>query len=75
MNVIFFVKETDMKKLIACILLGSALLALSACAKVDDGVITDKPDVTHSAAPAVSSTPNTMVSSKPETSMKPSASP
>jgi len=68
-------KETDMKKLLACILLGSALLALSACAKVDDGVITDRPDVTHSAAPVASTTPDVKVSAMPNTSSMPSTSP
>ncbi len=64
-----------MKKLLACILLGSALLALSACAKVDDGVITDRPDVTHSAAPVASTTPDVKVSAMPNTSSMPSTSP
>lgn len=63
-----------MKKLIACVLLGSALLALSACAKVDDGVITDKPEPTHSAVPAVTGTPDVKVSAMPGESARPSAS-
>lgn len=58
-----------MKKLIACVLLGGALLALSACAKTEDGVITDAPaKVTHSAAPAVSSSPDVMGTAKPTVS-------
>ncbi len=63
-----------MKKLLACIMLGAALLALSACAKVDDGVITDKPEPTHSAAPAVTSTPDVKVSAMPSASTMPSPS-
>ena len=42
-----------MKKLLAMMLCVAALLGLlSGCAKTDDGVITDKPNATHSAAAA-----------------------
>ena len=40
-------KEIAMKKLLACFLSAAALVCvLSGCARIDDGVDTDKPEVT-----------------------------
>ena len=55
-----------MKKLLAMMLCVAALLGLlSGCAKTDDGVITDKPHATHSAAPSTPASPDVKVSAMP----------
>lgn len=67
-----------MKKLPAMMLCVAALLGLlSGCAKTDDGVITDKPNATHSAthsaAPSTPASPDVKVSAMPSASAMPTS--
>lgn len=63
-----------MKKLLAMMLCAAALLGLlSGCAKTDDGVITDKPNATHSDAPSTPASPDVKVSAMPSASAMPTS--
>ena len=53
--------------------LALALGLLSGCAKTDDGVITDKPNATHSAAPSTPASPDVKVSAMPSASAMPTS--
>lgn len=65
-----------MKKLLACFLSAAALVCvLSGCARTDDGVITDKPEVTAKASetPKPVPTADVSLSPMPETSAMPTS--
>ena len=55
-----------MKKLLACFLSAAALVCvLSGCARMDDGVVTDKPEVTAKVSESPKPVPTASVNNSP----------